>query len=79
MFTHMQTLPYNICMNVGGAWSVRKQTSGEEQEVPRKVDLLKDGKRQLFWSQMSVTEARNTGLGLPTSMSQHGSGFMQLL
>lgn len=33
MVTHMQTLPYNVCkkvcMNVGRAWSVRKQTSGE--------------------------------------------------
>lgn len=48
MFTHMQTPPYNVCkkvcMNVGGTWSVRKQTSGEEQEVPRKVDLLKDAR-----------------------------------
>lgn len=33
MVTHMQTLPYNVCkkvcMNVGRAWSVRKQTRGE--------------------------------------------------
>lgn len=40
---------------------------------------LKDRKRQSFWSQMSVTVARNTVSGLPTSMSQHGSGFVQFI
>lgn len=70
---------------------MRKETRGEKQEVPRKVDqqkglqlqnhnsCLKDDKRQSFWSQMSVTAARNTGSGSPMPMSQHGISFMQFL